>query len=151
MDGQIKVEDWGASEQLLDLFQRLRKVAFEQHPLRNGEISMPQLTLLDWVAASPGTGISEIAAGLKLSAPTVSVTVSQMEEAGLLERRPNPEDARALKVHLTEKGSELQQRAYNFRLDKMGRLLSGLEIEEAKQMLELLDKAIRYTEQDATS
>ncbi len=139
-------EEWGVSEQLLDLFQRVRKLAFEQHPLQGGEISMPQLTLLDWLAASPGSGISEIAEGLGLSAPTVSVTVSQMEQSGLLERRQNPADARALQVHLTEKGSAFQQRAYQFRLDKMRRLLGGLREEERIQLLDLLDKAIHHAE-----
>lgn len=133
-------------ERMLELFLRLRKLAFEQHPLQDGEVSMPQLTLLDWLAASPRTGIGEIAEGLGLTAPTVSVTVSKMEQAGLLERRPNPADARALKIHLTEKGSALQEQAYQFRLEKMSRLLDGLQEEEANQMLELLEKAIHHAE-----
>lgn len=133
-------------ERMLELFRRLRKLAFEQHPLQDGEVSMPQLTLLDWLAASPRAGIGEIAEGLGLTAPTVSVTVSKMEQAGLLERRPNPADARALQIHLTEKGSALQEQAYQFRLEKMSRLLDGLQEEEANQMLELLEKAIHHAE-----
>lgn len=137
-----------APERLLHLFTRMRKLAFEQHPLQDGEVSMPKLTLLDWLAESPGAGISEIAEGLALTAPTVSVTVSQMEQAGLLERRPNPTDARAVQVHLTEKGSALQHRAFRFRQNKMRRLLNGLREEETIQLLDLLEKAIHHAEGD---
>lgn len=136
------------AERMLELFLRMRKLAFGQHPLQDGEVSMPQLTLLDWLATTPGAGIGEIAEGLTLTAPTVSVTVSQMEQVGLLERRPNPADARALKVHLTEKGSALQRKAYQFRLEKMSRLLSGLGDEEKSQLLSLLEKSIHHAEEE---
>jgi DNA-binding MarR family transcriptional regulator len=137
-------------DHMLELFRRMRKIAFSQHPLQDGEVTMPQLTLLDWLARSPGASIVEIAEGLALTAPTVSVTVSQMEQAGWLERRPNPADARALQVHLTNKGSALQQRAYRFRLDKMRRLLKGLGEEEKILLLALLEKAISHAEGEET-
>ena len=139
------------SERMLKLFNRLRKLAFGQHPLHLGEISMPQLTLLDWLASSPGAGIGEIAEGLSLTAPTVSVTVTQMEQAGLLKRRPNPTDLRAFQVNLTEKGSALQRRATRFRLGKMKRLLDGLQEEERIQFLDLLEKAIAHAEEETDS
>ena len=62
-----------AEERLANLFNRLRKLAFDQHPLQDSGVTMPQLTLLDYVAASPDCGVQEIADGLSLTAPTVSV------------------------------------------------------------------------------
>ena len=91
-------------DRLVGLFDRLRKLAFNQHPLENSTVTMPQLTLLDWVAASPGCGIQDIAAGLSLTAPTVSVGVRRLEKAGLLERRSDPQDLCAVPGLLPDSG-----------------------------------------------
>ena len=113
-------------DQLLDLFDRLRKQALGQNPLDNSGVSGPQLALLNWVADSPGCGVREIAEGLGLAAPTVSVGVRRLETAGLLERRPDPEDGRAIQVSLTTQGQTLHRQARTFRRGKMQRLMAGL-------------------------
>lgn len=53
-----------------------------------------------------GTGLrlSEIAARLGVSAPTVSDSVTTLERKGLVAKRAAPDDARALSVVLTESG-----------------------------------------------
>jgi len=138
-----------AEDRLLNLFDRLRKLAFVQHPLQNSGITMPQLALLDWVAASPGCGIQDIAEGLGLTAPTVSVSVRRLEKAVMLERRPDPQDGRAVQVFLTIQGRELYQRARAFCQDKMKRLLKGLTAEESATLLTLLERAISAAEKEA--
>jgi DNA-binding MarR family transcriptional regulator len=138
-------------DQLVDLFDRLRKLAFNQHPLEDSTVTMPQLTLLDWVAASPGCGIQDIASGLGLTAPTVSVSVRRLEKAGLLEREPDLHDGRAVRLFTTAKGQTLHERARDFRRDKMRRLLRGLTAEDGTALLALLDRAIRTAEQDAAA
>jgi len=110
---------------------------------------MPQLTLLDWIGASPGCGVQEVADGLGLSAPTVSVGVRRLENAGLLKRQPDPQDGRALQISLTEKGAALCQHARAFRRDKLQRLLRGLAPAERTTLLALLEKAIALAEEDA--
>ncbi len=138
-------------DQLLDLFDRLRKQALGQNPLDNSGVSGPQLALLNWVADSPGCGVREIAEGLGLAAPTVSVGVRRLETAGLLERRPDPEDGRAIQVSLTTQGQTLHRQARTFRRSKMQRLLAGLTPEEGATLLALLEKAIRAVEKGETS
>ena len=138
-----------AEDRLLGLFDRLRKLAFGQHPLQDSGVTMPQLTLLDRVALSPGCGVREIAEGLGLTAPTVSVGVRRLESAGLLERRPNPQDGRAIQLFLTTQGQALCRRAHAFRRDKMQRLLKGLTPEDEMTLLTLLERAISSAEQEA--
>ena len=137
------------SDQLLSLFDRLRKLAFGQHPLQDSVVTMPQLTLLDWVAESPGSGIQDIADGLDLTAPTVSVGVRRLEAAGLLERRPDPKDGRAIQTFLTALGQTLHERACAFRREKTQRLLTGLTATEGSMLLALLEKAINAAEEAA--
>ena len=137
-----------AEDRLLDLFDRLRKLALGQNPLEDAGVTMPQLALLDWIAASPGCGIQETAAGLGLTAPSVSVGVRRLEAAGLLERRPDPQDGRAIQLFLTAQGQALHQRARAFRQEKMRRLLMGLKPEDRATLLALLEQAISAAEEE---
>jgi len=135
-----------AEDRLLDLFARLRKLMLSQHPLKSSKVTTPQLTLLDRIAAASGCGIQEIATGLGLTAPTVSVGVRRLEAMGLLERRPDPQDGRAIQLFLTEQGQALHQRARAFRREKMRRMLTGLTPEERTTLLALLEQAISTAE-----
>ena len=140
-----------AEEGLANLFNRLRKLAFDQHPLQDSDITMPQLTLLEYVDASPDCGVLEIAGGLNLTAPTVSVGVRRLEDAGLLERRPDPQDGRAVQFSLTPQGQDLCQRARAFRQGKMRRLLKSLTTEEGTTLQTLLERAISAAEEENRS
>ena len=131
-----------ADERLLALFSRLLKLILGQNPLHDSNITPPQLTLLDWIAASPNCRVQEIADGLELSAPTVSVGIRRLEKAGLLERQPDPQDKRAVQISLTGQGQTLHARAWAFRREKMQQLLSGLTMEETATLLALLEKAV---------
>lgn len=74
-----------------------------------------------------------------LKAPTVSVTLRRMEEEGLVERRQNEMDLRAVRVWLTEKGKAHNQEI-RMRLGEIdAELMRGFtedEIECLRQMLE---------------
>jgi len=107
---------------------------------------MPQLALLDRAARSPGCGLQELADGLGLTAPTVSVGTHRLEEAGLLERQADPADGRAIRLFLSARGQALQQQAHTFRLDKMQRLLAGLTPDEQETLLALLERAVDAAE-----
>ena len=133
-------------DRLLGLFERLRKLALGENPLRDSGVTMPQLALLDWTATSPGRGIKEIATGLGLTAPTISVGVRRLEQAGLLERQPDPLDGRAVRLFLTAHGQALQEQACAFRREKMRRLLVGLTTKEAATLLALLEQAVSAAE-----
>lgn len=135
-----------AATRLLGLFERLRQLTFSQHPLQDSPVSMAQLTLLEWVAASPGCGVQQMAEGLGLSAPTVSVAVRRLEEAGWLQRQTHPQDARAIQISLTAEGRALYERARAFQRGKVLRLLAGLTPQESATLLALLEKAIAAAE-----
>ena len=133
---------------LVNLFDRLRKLAFSQNPLQDSGVTIPQLTLLDWIASSPGCNIQAIVEGLGLTAPTVSVGVRRLEKAGLLERQPDPVDGRAIQLFLTTPGHALCQQALDFRQDKMRLLLKELTAEESTIFVTLFERAISAAEKD---
>ncbi len=133
-----------AEERLLRLLERMRALGPASPPPDDADtpVTPAQLVLLDWIAASPGCRIQEVAAGLGLTPPTVSVGVRRLEEAGLLERRPNPRDRRSQRLFLTARGASLHQRAREFRWCKARRLLAGLSPQEQETLLSLWERAL---------
>ena len=55
--------------------------------------------------------VKELGAALDLDSGTLSPLLKRLETAGLVRRRRCVEDERAVRVHLTEEGSELRTRA----------------------------------------
>ena len=134
------------TRQLQDLFDRLRRLALGENPLGASGVTMPQLSLLDAVAESPGWSMGELAFALGVTPPTISVAVRRLEAMALLQRDPNPRDRRAVQLRLTPKGLAIHKQATLFRRAKMRQVLAGLTMDEAAQLLTLLDRAISSAE-----
>lgn len=64
--------------------------------------------LLLAVWASPGMRQSELARHLGVEPPTVTRMLQRMERGGLIERRPDPQDGRAVLVHPTPRSRLLE-------------------------------------------
>lgn len=58
-----------------------------------------------------GTPSTSLGPKMGMEATSLSRTLKAMEEKGLIERKPNPEDGRGVLIHLTEFGKE--KRAYS--------------------------------------
>jgi len=133
-------------ERFLALMDRLRKLGLGNPASGTALVSPAQMALLDWIAASDRCGVQDIADGLKLTPPTVSVGVRRLEDAGLLKRKPDPHDKRAVQFFLTAKGQSLQRQSQDFRRQKLELILSGLTQSEQDTLLGLLGKALQAAE-----
>jgi MarR family transcriptional repressor of mexAB-oprM operon len=134
-----------AEERFFELMKRLRKLGLDTHPL-GAAVSPAQMSLLDWIAASPGCGVQDIADGMRLTPPTVSVGVRKMEESNLVERKPNPKDGRSVQFFLTRRGQALQRKIQDSHRQKFRCLLAGLTPKEQETLLQLLERALQAAE-----
>lgn len=138
----------GAANRFRKLASRLRRLGPGiSHP-KDVHISASHQALIEYAATNPGCGIQEIAEGLKLATPTVSIGVRQMEKNDFFMRQPDPEDGRAVKIFLTSKGQRLHQRSQSFQCQKFERLLTGLTPAERNTLLDLLERAINAAEDE---
>jgi DNA-binding MarR family transcriptional regulator len=80
----------------------LRLQAWEERGL-----TLPQLRVLFWVRAHPGTTTNALAAQLGLSVPTISGLVDKLARAGLVERRQHPDDRRTIPLWLSAEGQAI--------------------------------------------
>jgi DNA-binding MarR family transcriptional regulator len=71
--------------------------------------STQRLALFELVEAGP-MRLNDLAALIGTSAPTASRAVDALDEAGLVERRTDPTDRRALRIELTAEGLTRVQR-----------------------------------------
>lgn len=82
----------------------------------------------------------ELAERMHVVPRTVTTLVDALETAGLIERRPDPDDRRSTHVHLTPRGEERLEQMRRARHEAAGELLSTLDADEQEQLRALLEK-----------
>ena len=96
--------------------------------------------------------IKDIAARTKLSLPTITVMLQQMERVGILKRRRDPDDGRAVRVRLTPLARSLESRCHTA-VDRLNAVLQkGMSPEEvrlAKVAFAKMIESMREDEQDS--
>ncbi len=142
-------ELYDAADESFALMTRLRRMGVGASPPEMTQISPALMALVEQVATVPDSSIVDLARRLERAVPTVSVEVRHLEDAGLVARRPHPQDGRAVQVFLTSEGRALYERVQRARRDTLARLLSGLTSEERTTLLRLLGTAIRALEREA--
>jgi DNA-binding MarR family transcriptional regulator len=96
--------------------------------------------LLRFVARDEGRSQQALGEMLRIPPSRMVALVDQLEERGLLERRPNPTDRRARALHVTAEGRRLMGRAMQRALAHEGRMGTSLSAEERQQLVALLQK-----------
>ena len=88
---------------------------------------------------SPG----ELLEATMLTSGAMTNRLDRLEGIGLIARRPDPNDRRGVRVHLTSKGQELVDRAIEARFAEAARIEALLEADEAATLSDLLCKLER--------
>lgn len=96
--------------------------------------------LLHSVATTEGVTQQAIAERMRVPASRMVAFVDSLEQRGLLERRPNPNDRRARALFLTPEGRELLTRAFAVPTEQEQLLTSELSDDERNQLLNLLSR-----------
>ena len=83
----------------------------------------------------------DLASRLGVEPPTVTKMLQRLEGLGLVERRPDPADARSFRVYLTEKGRALEGPVARCWEHAEEKTLAGLDVGERETLRRLLAKA----------
>ncbi|MEV4619854.1 MarR family transcriptional regulator [Asanoa sp. NPDC049573] len=96
----------------------------EQHLRTEGDLSYVQFQLLTRLAAADGRlTMTELADGVVYSRSGLTYQAGLLEKAGLITRRPSPDDERATLVTITPKGAALVERVLPGHIQVVQRLL----------------------------
>jgi len=126
---------YALDERLIALWRRLGR--------RGGrELSRTAASVLATLRDTGPCRITELAEAEAVAQPTITTLVGRLERDGLVERRSDPDDARAVRVHLTadgraslqrmraERAALLEQRLADFTDDERRTLESALPLLE---------------------
>lgn len=105
------------------------------------DVHVGQELLLRHLWANEGLAQSQLADGLCAEPPTITKMLQRMEQSGLIERRPDVEDARVSRVYLTERGRSIQEPVERAWAVVESRLTSGMTAEERMLLRRLLIQA----------
>jgi DNA-binding MarR family transcriptional regulator len=84
--------------------------------------------------------VSTLAGKLGIASRSVTDAVDALERDGLAQRRPDPDDRRAVLVHLTDKGRKLLEESDAPRREAMQRSFAALTPAERAELSRLLSK-----------
>ncbi|MEI7518267.1 MAG: MarR family transcriptional regulator [Mycobacteriaceae bacterium] len=92
----------GLGSELLTVVARLNRLATQRIRL---PLPWAQARLLGTIDDRGQARISDLAELDHCAQPTMTTQVRRLESAGLVARTPDPDDARAVRIHITETGS----------------------------------------------
>ncbi|WP_259917371.1 MarR family winged helix-turn-helix transcriptional regulator [Kocuria carniphila] len=109
------------------------------------ELTSQQISLMSMLTGG-GVRMTTIAANLGVRTPTATQSVDRLVNSGLVERKPDPADARAVLVKLTRRGRNVIAAEDRHRNEVVARVLARLNDEE----LAALDAAMPVLEKLAS-
>lgn len=108
--------------------------------VRAAGVTGPQARLLLLLGLHEGQNQGFYAEQLDVEAITLGRMLDRMEEAGLIERRRDPADRRAWRVHLTESGQQRLPRLRDSVAPMVEAMLAGLSEGQREQLAQTLEQ-----------
>jgi DNA-binding MarR family transcriptional regulator len=113
-------------------------------------LNVNQFRALHCLMHEPGMSQKDLADRLEVTPAAVSTTVREMEKLDLLERVPDAEDARLMRLHLSAQSKAVLEQMNQRRLQGVMQLMSPLPIDEQRYIVEALERALTHLKQDRT-
>ena len=111
--------------------------ALSEHGVRVG-----QHFVLEQLWREDGLTPGELAKRIGVETPTVTRAVQRMEAADLARREPDLEDARLVRVRLTERGRELEEVVPEIMNRVWDEALEGFSEEERAQLRRMMERVL---------
>ena len=126
---------------ILELLDSVRAIRYNSGGRDITSVTLPQLKLLRVSAKNPdGVRQKDLAAELKLTPSTVSITIDLMVKQGLLKRTAAADDRRAVTIRLTLKGRRCLESRIRFWNSMMENLLRDIPAAGQDQFITVFEK-----------
>jgi DNA-binding MarR family transcriptional regulator len=137
---------------LMDLVRRPSLPRLHAHVASRAGVSVERgaLPVMRYVHHHQPIRLSAVAEGLGVDQSTVSRHVARLEAAGLVARRPDPEDGRGSLLEITEEGVEAHRAIHRARRSMLAEVLAAWSHEDRVQLASSLRRLahdfVAYTE-----
>lgn len=113
------------------LLRRLRQVRIE------GEVTLPEISALARLDRGGPATAAALAKQEQISPQAMGTTLAALQERGLIERRPDPQDGRRVLLSVSTAGGEVLRARRHARAEQLARVLeSGFTEEERARLME---------------
>jgi DNA-binding MarR family transcriptional regulator len=139
-----KIEaDLGLIEEAMSrFFQALKRPgAWARITARAGvQIDRPSAGILHALKHQDGCRLNDVASQLGIEAPSVTRKTQELELAGLVRRRRDPEDGRAVDLQLTARGRTVSRKLDEARRADMQDVLASWPAADRRRFVKLFDR-----------
>jgi len=105
-------------------------------------LSPPLFRVLNLVAAAEGESQQAIGAAIEIPASRMVALVDELEQHGLVERRPKPEDRRVRALFLTAKGKRCLDRGRKIAKQHEDELTEGMSTTDRRLLISMLQQIV---------
>ena len=123
-----------ASLKIIELFSS-RMSGFGLRPV--------DFSVLSLITHNPGITSRQLCSTLNILPPNLVGKIVALEKRQLIDRRPHPQDGRAMGLYLTEAGTALMERAERIATELENEATQRLSATEKRTLLHLLQKIYR--------
>lgn len=108
------------------------------------DLTPNQLECLDIIRQLNNPSLSEIAAKLAITRPSVTVMIDKLIKRDYVIRVKSDKDRRSAHIHLTEKGQKVTALHSSVHNKIASLVSSGLNPDETRELVKILNKSIQY-------
>jgi DNA-binding MarR family transcriptional regulator len=116
---------------------RMRRTAYDQL-MRPLGVTRAQWWVLAHLSRQDGMMQTELADALDVGKASLGILIDRLEAAGLIERREDPQDRRAKRVHMARSGHDLLERMMREENQFNERILGSLSVSDRDTMIRTL-------------
>lgn len=106
------------------------------------DLNPPLFRVLNLVAAAEGQSQQAIGAAIEIPASRMVALVDELEQRGLVERRPKPEDRRVRALFLTAKGKRCLTRGRKIAKEHEKELTKGMSATDRALLVSMLQQIV---------
>lgn len=144
-----------SSPQLIQTIRQFMDLAMHHSMRERGHfakatgLSMPQFGILMQLHYRHNCGVSDLSERFDITNAAASQLVDKLVQSGLIQREEDPNDRRAKRLNLTEKGRQLIQQGIEERyrwVDQLARKLTEEERNKVGEALQIMTQAAKELE-----
>lgn len=124
---------------LLAQVSRMLRRNFDERARGIG-VTRPQWQVLGILNRNPGIKQGGLAEILEVEPITAGRMIDRLQEAGLVERRPDPADRRAWRLYLTDRGMDQLDQLRPAGLETLNALMEGIGEQDQQLLLAMLER-----------
>ncbi len=141
------------SRRMVELIPQMIRGCFRQehNSLTRGEITLPQLSVMECLARRQSLPMHEIAQQLDITRPAATGLINRLINQQLVAREHDMHDRRIVRVSITAKGRKMLSNIWNQKRRTLERVFAQITPAERAQYLKTLERVVDILMQQPSS